>query len=219
MDSIFQIINSNSQHLIALFLLISSGFYLRLLLQLFGQAWIKTKAHTSTLLILPVITYVITNVISNNLALSLGMIGALSIVRFRNPVRNPLELVMFFSLLTLGIAYAVNIKWGIFLLSSVVLVLFFSSIIEKGLKKFKSNFLSLSFDDSDLSNLLEVQSSEPIDFLENNKKLLLSSTTKENGKLKYYYKIENKKKDEILELRSKIQKIDSIEVLETKLSS
>ena len=196
-----------------------SGLLIFITLVLIGQRWVRNIHLLVTYLLLPLVAYVITNVISNNLALSLGMIGALSIVRFRNPVRNPLELVMFFSLLTLGIAYAVNIKWGIILLSSVVLVLFFSSIIEKGLKKFKSNFLSLSFDDSDISNLLEVQSSEPIDFLENNKKLLLSSTTKENGKLKYYYKIENKKKDEILELRSKIQKIDSIEVLETKLSS
>jgi hypothetical protein len=196
-----------------------SGLIIFTTLVLIGQRWIRNIHLLVTYLLLPLVAYVITNVISNNLALSLGMIGALSIVRFRNPVRNPLELVMFFSLLTLGIAYAVNIKWGIFLLSSVVSVLLFSSIIEKGLKKFKSNFLSLSFDDSDLSNLLEVQSSEPIDLLENNKKLLLSSTTKENGKLKYYYKIENKKKNEILELRSKIQKNDAIEVIEIKLSS
>ena len=196
-----------------------SGLVIFTTLVLIGQRWVRNIHLLVTYLLLPLVAYVITNVISNNLALSLGMIGALSIVRFRNPVRNPMELVMFFSLLTLGIAYAVNIKWGIFLLSSVVSVLLFSSIIEKGLKKFQSNFLSLSFDDSDLSNLLEVQSSEPIDFLENNKKLLLSSTTKENGKLKYYYKIENKKKNEILELRSKIQKIDAIEVIEIKLSS
>ena len=196
-----------------------SGLVIFTTLVLIGQRWVRNIHLLVTYLLLPLVAYVITNVISNNLALSLGMIGALSIVRFRNPVRNPMELVMFFSLLTLGIAYAVNIKWGIFLLSSVVSVLLFSSIIEKGLKKFKSNFLSLSFDDSDLSNLLEVQSSEPIDLLENNKKLLLSSTTKENGKLKYYYKVENKKKNEILELRSKIQKIDAIEVIEIKLSS
>ena len=196
-----------------------SGLIIFTTLVLIGQRWIRNIHLLVTYLLLPLVAYVITNVISNNLALSLGMIGALSIVRFRNPVRNPMELVMFFSLLTLGIAYAVNIKWGIFLLSSVVSVLLFSSIIEKGLKKFKSSFLSLSFDDSDLSNLLEVQSSEPIDLLENNKKLLLSSTTKENGKLKYYYKIENKKKNEILELRSKIQKNDAIEVIEIKLSS
>ena len=38
-------------------------------------------------IMLPPSVLVITWVISSNLALSLGMIGALSIVRFRNPVR------------------------------------------------------------------------------------------------------------------------------------
>ena len=39
--------------------------------------------------------YIITLSISDNLALSLGMIGALSIVRFRNPVKNPLEIIIY----------------------------------------------------------------------------------------------------------------------------
>jgi hypothetical protein len=194
-----------------------SGLIIFLSLVILGQNWVRNLHLLITYLLLPVVAYVITNVISNNLALSLGMIGALSIVRFRNPVRNPLELVMFFSLLTLGIAFAVNMKWGIFLLASVVSVLIFSFIIEKSLKKFKSNFFSLSFDDSNLSNLLEVQSSKPIDFLEK-EELLMSNVTNENGKLKYYYKIENNNKNEILELRSKIQKMDNIEFLEVKLS-
>lgn len=196
-----------------------SGLVIFLSLVMLGQNWVRNLHLLITYLLLPVVAYVITNVISNNLALSLGMIGALSIVRFRNPVRNPLELVMFFSLLTLGIAFAVNMKWGIFLLSSVVSVLFLSFIIEKALKKFKSNFFSLSFDDSNLSNLLEVQSNKPIDFLENKEELLISNITNENGNLKYYYKIENKNKNEILELRSKIQKMDNIEYLEVKLSN
>ena len=196
-----------------------SGLVIFTTLVLIGQRWVRNIHLLVTYLLLPLVAYVITNVISNNLALSLGMIGALSIVRFRNPVRNPLELVMFFSLLTLGIAYAVNIKWGIFLLSSVVSVLLFSSIIEKGLKKFKSNFLSLSFDDSDLSNLLEVQSSEPIDLLENNKKLSII-TLDENGKLKYYYKIENKKKNEIVAFSDAFHgRTMMAEVIEIKLSS
>ena len=59
------------------------SLYLRILLQIAGQSWIKTVAHTSTLLLLPILTYVITSVISGNIALSLGMVGALSIVRFR----------------------------------------------------------------------------------------------------------------------------------------
>jgi hypothetical protein len=195
-----------------------SGFIIFLSLVMLGQNWVRNLHLLITYLLLPLVAYVITNVISNNLALSLGMIGALSIVRFRNPVRNPLELVMYFSLLTLGIAFAVNIKWGIFLLAAVVSVLIFSFVIEKGLKRYKSNFFSLSFDDSNLSNLLEVQSSKPIDFLEN-EEILISNITNENGKLKYYYKIENKNKNEVLKLRSKIQKIDNIEFLEVRLSN
>ncbi len=77
----------HSDKLIAISLLIFLGLVLRITLQIFGQTWIRSKAHTSTLLLLPIITYVITNVISGNIALSLGMVGALSIVRFRNPVR------------------------------------------------------------------------------------------------------------------------------------
>ena len=62
-------------------------------------------------LTLPLITFVITKVISNNIALSLGMVGALSIL-VRNPVKNSLELVILFALITIGISNSVNLKWG-----------------------------------------------------------------------------------------------------------
>ena len=58
-------------------LLISSGLLLRLSLTFTGQAWAKSHAQTVAFMILPVITYVITKTISGNIALSLGMIGAL----------------------------------------------------------------------------------------------------------------------------------------------
>ena len=72
-------------------------------------------SHTATLVLLPLITYVITNVISGNIALSIGMVGALSIVRFRHPVRSPLELSVYFGAITMGIAASVDFKWLIFL--------------------------------------------------------------------------------------------------------
>ena len=88
--------------------LILSGLVLRFSLSITGQNWVKTYQQTIAFLILPVVTYVITKTITGNIALSLGMIGALSIVRFRNPVKNPFELVMFFSLITLGIVATVS---------------------------------------------------------------------------------------------------------------
>ena len=65
-------------------------------------------------MLLPPITFVVTKLISGNITLSLGMVGALSIVRFRNPVKSSLELTIYFLLITIGIACSVFYKWGIF---------------------------------------------------------------------------------------------------------
>ena len=71
---------------------------------------------------------IITTLIAGNIALSLGMIGALSIVRFRNPVKNPFELVIFFALITIGIAFATNFKLGLTLTAVVILLIILSKI-------------------------------------------------------------------------------------------
>ena len=105
-------------------LLIGSGFLFRIALIYTGQLWAKSHAQTVTFLVLPVITYVITNTIANNIALSLGMIGALSIVRFRHPVKSPLELIMYFALITVGIATSVRTKWAIQLVLVTILIIF-----------------------------------------------------------------------------------------------
>ena len=73
------------------------------------------NSHTATLFVLPIIAFIITRVISGNIALSLGLVGALSIVRFRNPVRSPLELSVYFGAITMGIAGAVSKFYLIFM--------------------------------------------------------------------------------------------------------
>lgn len=85
------------------------GIYLRLLLSILcKQYWVRTYTQTLVFALLPSVGFLITNVISNSIALSLGMVGALSVVRFRTPVKNPLELVVYFLLITLGIVINVN---------------------------------------------------------------------------------------------------------------
>ena len=85
------------------------GLYLRLLLSIIShQVWLKNYSQFLIFSLLPITGYIITSVISNNIALSLGMVGALSIVRFRTPVKNPSELVVYFVLITLGIVVNVS---------------------------------------------------------------------------------------------------------------
>ena len=78
---------------LTLIVLLLSSYLIRYSFILNKQYWVKTKTLLLSSLLLPIITFVITKVISGNLALSLGMVGALSIVRFRNPVKSPLELL------------------------------------------------------------------------------------------------------------------------------
>ena len=164
--------------------MITISLYLRMLLQIVGQTWVKTIAHTSTLLLLPILTYVITSVISGNIALSLGMVGALSIVRFRNPVRSPLELSVYFGAITLGITTAVSIKWLVLLALSVTLVAAVLYTLQQVTKAFSSKpFFISSFSEGNLMSTLHVVASAEIIELDSN--VSLSSKTSGNGEISY----------------------------------
>ena len=100
---------------------------------------------------LPIIGCAITTVIGTNIALSLGMVGALSIIRFRTPVRSPYELIVYFALLTMGITMSVNYRYTLILFTSLILFkLFyhlFRKIITKPLlsNKFRTDKINVNF--------------------------------------------------------------------------
>jgi hypothetical protein len=189
---------------------ILSGLVIYFSLVFIKQNWVNTIYYFITFLILPPIAFVITNIISNNLALSLGMIGALSIVRFRNPVKNPLELAIFFGLITIGISFGVNNKWGILLTTIIVSILILSHIFHIAILKYdKINLFKYSFavNSGTNKNFIEVESSSKIEFLETNKYLIYSSS---NNDGKYYYKLALDNKSNIKDIKKIIEKNESI---------
>ena len=62
----------------------------------------------SNSILLGLVVCVIIAVVKSSLALSLGLVGALSIVRFRNAVKDPNELLLYFSSIAIGIAIGAN---------------------------------------------------------------------------------------------------------------
>lgn len=62
-----------------------------------------SPSFAMTLVMLTLITTPVVMCISNNLALSMGMVGALSIVRFRTAVKDPMDTAYMFWALTMGI--------------------------------------------------------------------------------------------------------------------
>ena len=130
------------------------------------------------------ITYVITKVISGNIALSLGMVGALSIVRFRNPVRSPLELTIYFASITMGIAASVNLKWLLYLFSVLLFSTIIFLIIHFTLKIFfNKNFFNVSFNEGNSLSTLDLIVSKEILDLENSKLLTIKEFS--DGRINY----------------------------------
>lgn len=63
-----------------------------------------THSFNVSLVMVSLVTALVIMTISTNLILSLGMVGALSIVRFRTAVKDPLDIVFMFWAIAIGIA-------------------------------------------------------------------------------------------------------------------
>jgi len=76
-------------------------FYIRRSFSLTG------KLHIGSIIpVLSAVVFLVIIVVKSSLALSLGLVGALSIVRFRTPIKEPEELVYLFLAIAIGLGYA-----------------------------------------------------------------------------------------------------------------
>jgi len=107
--------------LFKVFLVSSGGLIVFYIHSFIIFSYFRSPSYLFTAMILPPIAMIITSVISSNLALSLGMIGALSIVRYRTPIKSVYELALLFFLITLGVTASVNTKYAIFLILIIII--------------------------------------------------------------------------------------------------
>lgn len=77
--------------------------YIFLIYRLMTRKSFYSKAFNVSLAALSVITAAIILAMQSNLVISLGMVGALSIVRFRTAIKDPLDLVFLFWSISVGI--------------------------------------------------------------------------------------------------------------------
>ena len=205
---------NNSTIVLTAFLAMMYGLSIRIMLSLVKQKWASTYHHTMSYTLLPVITFVITKVITGNIALSLGMIGALSIVRFRNPVKNPFELVIFFALITIGISMSVNVKFGLLLMAVINFTIFASYIFEIIARKFDFHIFSLSFDEGNSNNIIEIQSNKELDILHSSKLLLQYVTDKKSQE--FHYRLASNSRSDIEKIRKQVEQQKGILNIEVK---
>lgn len=84
--------------LTAILSLLVSYVYVR-----WGNALSNRRALAKTFVLVGVTTMMIITIVKSSLALSLGLVGALSIVRFRTAIKEPEELAFFFMVIGVGL--------------------------------------------------------------------------------------------------------------------
>ena len=92
-----------SSILVALVAALALGILIFLVYRRFYTGVIYSRTFAVTLVGMTVLTCMVTLAISTNVVISLGMVGALSIVRFRTAVKDPMDLLYLFWAITTGI--------------------------------------------------------------------------------------------------------------------
>jgi len=88
-----------------------------------GRALNDKDYFSDTFIPLAIITTLVITVVKFSLALSLGLVGALSIVRFRAAIKEPEELVYLFFVIAIGLANGAN-QFLLSIISTLIIVFF-----------------------------------------------------------------------------------------------
>ena len=108
---------------IALFLSLLLSLIVKMTYLKVGRALNDKDYFSDTFIPLAIITTLVITVVKFSLALSLGLVGALSIVRFRAAIKEPEELVYLFFVIAIGLANGAN-QFLLSIISTLIIVFF-----------------------------------------------------------------------------------------------
>ena len=213
--------------------IIISGFsaYILRIAYIHTSNSLSNKENFSSIFVpLAMATCVVITVIKFSLALSLGLVGALSIVRFRAAIKEPEELVFLFITIAIGIANGAN-QFLISILSTFLIFIYF--ITRDKFNKINFFFIKLLKKDiinneviNSQNNILQIEIYEKSDDIINIvgqfsnyfDSLILRSvnTNKTSVSYQFYF---NLKKEQTNNLLKHISKISTSKILISVLSS
>ena len=107
------------------------GFFIFLSYAISHRGTIYSKKFNASLVVLTVLTGTVMTVIGNNIALSLGMVGALSIVRFRTAIKDSRDSIYIFWTIIVGICCGV----GDYMVAAIGSTVTFLAILMLGMIK------------------------------------------------------------------------------------
>lgn len=146
------------------------GFAIYLTYQFTFSGVIYSKNFNTSLIAVTIITSIIVITLASNVVLSLGMVGALSIVRFRTAIKEPLDVVYMFWSITIGIVCGAGLYFFAMFATLLVGGLFF--LVSRFKDRYAKYVVIINYDKSAYQEVQEI--------LDNTKYILRSRTINNN---------------------------------------
>jgi hypothetical protein len=171
------------------------------------QGVLYQRSFGTTLILGSLVTSSIIMVISGNLILSLGMVGALSIVRFRAAIKDPLDIIFMFWAISVGIANGVA-YFKVSIVSTLILTAIMLLIKNKGFSKSVSHLLVVKFNEKFEDDISKAVS-------EHSKQYNLKSKFIKNGQYESVYEVSNVDQKALMSHLDNLSGVDDVSLMST----
>lgn len=162
------------------------------------------KTHVGSILPLIGLTvFMVITVVKSSLALSLGLVGALSIVRFRTPIKEPEELGYLFLTIAIGLGFGAGFQIITVLITLSILMYLYLTKSHNDSSRIDGEYtLILTLKEDSLKKVSKIFEDDLLAF-----KLIRVETDQE--KVNAYYNISIPAYADLEQLISKFKKVDS----------
>ena len=137
------------------------SFLVQLFYIKYSSSLSNRKEFAKNFVILGVTTSIVIMIVKSSLALSLGLVGALSIVRFRAAIKEPEELVYLFLIIAIGLGCGANqlIITFVGIIFALVLIMIYSAYYKKSRKDIEQTInlgviIEQDLQDKEINNLI-----------------------------------------------------------------
>ena len=193
---------SISTFLLNLFLTLFLTKFLSLIFNRYGKSISNRILFSNNFPLIGMTTMLIITIVKSSLALSLGLVGALSVVRFRTAIKEPEELSYLFFTIAIGLGFGAN-QTIITVIGFVLIAIFIYLSNLRKIKKVSTNFMSLLVSVNE-SNNYDVDKITNIIY-ENVSKLELKRLSSDSGELEILFKIEVDNYKNIISLKNNLK--------------
>ena len=205
----FEIDISLTNLVISLLTSIVCAYVIKIIYLKYAKTLNNKENFSDVFILLSITTTIVITVVKFSLALSLGLVGALSIVRFRAAIKEPEELVYLFMIIGIGLASgSAQFEVAFILTGAAFVIIFISDKFSKKKITFNSEILNIDISKNDYDAFSEKLKNVSA---KNKIEIELKSLNKQDEKFYIVYIVKNLYETDKAEiLINELKKIDNL---------